>query len=209
MQHFSEQPWADSVRGIGGAEASRDIRAHLASGCLKCKTTHDVWNRVARLATEENAYAPPENLVRLVKLSFAHQSGFADKPAKPAATWTLANLVFDSFAQPLMAGVRSGALNVWQVIYEAEGLTVDLRFGRRAQSKAVHLVGQVFDKQEVRALQNNATVELSTEQDQMVATTDVSTLGEFHIEFEAEEHLWLSVKAVGRNPVRIPLTNPR
>ncbi|MGB6384321.1 MAG: hypothetical protein WBD25_05735 [Terriglobales bacterium] len=203
MQHFSEQPWADFVRGISRPEVSKDIKAHLASGCLKCKTAHDAWNRVQRLVTEESAYAPPENLVRLAKL------GFAGKAAQPPRTWTLANLVFDSFAQPLMAGVRSGALNVWQVIYEAEGLTVDLRFGRRAQSKAVHLVGQVFDKQEVRALQNNATVELSTEQDRMVATTDVSTLGEFHIEFEAEEHLWLSVKAVGRNPVRIPLTNPR
>jgi hypothetical protein len=203
MRHFSEQPWADFVRRISGPEVSTDIKAHLASGCLRCKTAHDAWSRVQRLATGESSYAPPENLVRLVKL------GFASKPAQPSRTWTLANLVFDSFAQPLMAGVRSGALNVWQVIYEAEGLTVDLRFGRRAQSKAVHLVGQVFDKQEVRALQNNATVELSTEQDQMVATTNVSTLGEFHIEFEAKEHLWLSVKAVGRNPVRIPLTNPR
>jgi hypothetical protein len=202
MQHFSEQPWADFVRGISGPEVGKDIKAHLGSGCLKCKTAHDAWSRVERLATKEGAYAPPENLVRLVK------SGFASRDAQPLRTWTLANLVFDSFAQPLMAGVRSGALNVWQVIYEAEGLTVDLRFGRRAQSKAVHLVGQVFDKQEVRALQNNATVELSTEQDRMVATTDVSTLGEFHIEFEATEHLWLSVKAVGRNPVRIPLTNP-
>jgi hypothetical protein len=209
MQHFSEQPWADFVRGISGSEASRDIKAHLASGCLKCKTAHDAWSRVERLASEEGAYAPPENLVRLVKLGFASKPGFAGKPAQPARTWALANLVFDSFAQPLLAGVRSGALNVWQVIYEAEGLTVDLRFGRRAQSKAVHLVGQVFDKREVRALQNNATVELSTEQDQMVATTAVSTLGEFHIEFEAKEHLWLSVKAVGRNPVRIPLTNPK
>jgi hypothetical protein len=208
MQHFSEQPWADFVRGISGPGASRDIKAHLASGCLKCKTAHDVWNRVERLASEEGTYAPPENLVRLVKLGFTTKPDFAGNPAQPSPAWAMANLVFDSFAQPLMAGARSGALNVWQVIYEAEGLTVDLRFGRRAQSNAVHLVGQVFDKQEVRALQNNATVELSTDQDRMVATTDVSTLGEFHIEFEATEHLWLSVKAAGRTPVRIPLTNP-
>ena len=202
MQHLSEQPLADFVRGISGPKVGRDIETHLASGCSKCKTAHDVWSRIQGLATQEGTYAPPENLVRLVKL------GFTSKAAQPRQTWTLANLVFDSFAQPLTAGVRSGALNVWQVIYEAEVLTVDLRFGRRAQSKAMHLVGQVFDKQEVRALQNNATVELSTEQDRMLATTDVSTLGEFHIEFEAEEHLWLSVKAAGRNPVRIPLTNP-
>jgi anti-sigma factor RsiW len=202
MEHFSEQPLVDFVRGVSGPELSRDLRAHLAKGCSKCKTAHDAWSRVRRMAAEEGAYAPPENLVRLVKLEFSSRA--ARRPRK----WTLANLVFDSFAQPLPAGVRSGTLNVWQVIYEAEGLTVDLRFGRRSQSKEVHVVGQVFDKQAVRALKNNATVELATEKDQLVAAATLTDLGEFHLEFEAKEHLWLSVKAAGRNTVRIPLANP-
>src|SRR5271154_3649603 len=201
MLHFSEQPWADFVRGVSGPGITRDIKAHLAEGCPQCKTTHDAWSRVRRIATEECAYAPPEDLVRLVKL------GFAGKAAKQPLKWTLGNLVFDSFSQPLPVGVRSGALNVWQVIYEGEGLTVDLCFGRRTPSNAVHLVGQVFDKQEAHALQNETTVELSTEQEHLLATTAVSALGEFHIEFEAKESLWLSVKAAGRNTVRIPLTS--
>jgi hypothetical protein len=200
--HFSEQRWADFVRGVSGPEVTSGMKAHLAEGCLQCKTTNDAWSRVRRIATGESAYAPPENLVRLVKL------GFAGKAAEQPRKWTLANLVFDSFSQPLPAGVRSGALNVWQVIYEAEGLTVDLCFGRRVPSKAVHLVGQVFDKHEAQALQNETTVELSTKEEHLLATTAVSALGEFHIEFEARESLWLSVKAAGRNTVRIPLTNP-
>jgi hypothetical protein len=202
MEHCSEQPLVDFVRGVGGLELGRDIRRHLATGCSKCKTSHEAWNRVRRMAAEDSAYAPPENLVRMMKLEFAIKAGH--RPQK----WTLANLVFDSFAQPLQSGVRSGTLNVWQVIYEAEGMTVDLRFGRRSQSKEIHVVGQVFDRQAVRALKNSATVELSNEKDQLVTTTAVTELGEFHLEFEAREHLWLSVKAAGRNTVRIPLTNP-
>ncbi len=209
MEHFSERPWADFVRGINGPEISKDIRTHLAADCSKCKTALDAWSRVRRLASAEGAYAPPENLVRLVKL------GFASKPAhRPLAwipaNWTLANLVFDSFAQPLLAGVRSAALSAWQVVYEAEGLTVDLRFGHRAQSQTTHLVGQVFDKRAVRVWQSNATIQLSTEQGVLLATTAVNAMGEFHIEFEAkDQHLWLSVKAAERTAVRIPLTNPR
>lgn len=202
MEHFAEQPLVDFVRGVGGLELGRDIREHLAMGCSKCQTSHDAWNRVRRMAAEDSAYAPPENLVRMVKLEFGL------KAERHPQKWTLASLVFDSFAQPLPAGVRSGALNIWQVVYEAEGLTVDLRFGRRSQSKEIHVVGQVFDKQAVRALKNNATVELSNENDRLVATTAVSELGEFHLEFEAREQMWLSVKAAGRNAVRIPLTNP-
>jgi hypothetical protein len=208
MEHFSERPWADFVRGISGPEISKDVRTHLAEGCSKCKTALGAWSRVRRLASEEAANAPPENLVRLAKLAFDSKPAHQPKTSI-LANWTLANLVFDSFAQPLPAGVRSAALSAWQVVYEAEALTVDLRFGHRAQSKTVHLVGQVFDKQAVRVWQTNATIELSTEHGQLVATTAVNAMGEFHIEFKPQDHLWLSVKAVGRNTVRIPLTNPR
>jgi hypothetical protein len=201
--HFSEQSWIDLVRGVNRPEQGEDIKAHLARGCSKCKAAHDVWSRVGRLATNDESYTPPDNLVRLVKLGFA--THFAEQPSK----WTLAKLVFDGFAQPLPAGVRSGALRVWQVIYEAEGLTVDLHFGRRAQSEAVHIVGQVFDKTTAQALQDNATVELSTEHKQLVGIAPVTSLGEFYLEFEAKEHLWLSVKSAGRNTERIPLSNPR
>jgi hypothetical protein len=208
MEHFSERPWADFVRGISGPEISKDIKAHLAADCSKCKTALDVWSRVRTLASEESAYAPPADLVRLVKLGFDSKLGRQSRAWIPA-NWTVANLVFDSFAQPLPAGVRSATLSAWQVVYEAEALTVDLRFGHRAQSKTVHLVGQVFDKRAVRVWQTNATIELSTEHGLLVATTAVNAMGEFHIEFKPQDHLWLSVKAAGRNTVRIPLTNPR
>ena len=209
MEHFSERPWADFVRGISGPQISMDIRTHLAADCSTCKTALDAWGRVRRLASEEGAYAPPENLVRLAKLGFVGKPAFQPRTSI-LGNWTLANLIFDSFAQPLPAGVRSAALSAWQVVFEAEGLTVDLRFGHRAQSKTIHLVGQVFDKRAVRAWQSNATIQLSTEQGELIATTAVNAMGEFHIEFETKDHhLWLSIKAVERNAVRIPLTNPR
>src|SRR5467141_764339 len=117
MEHFSERPWADFVRGISGPEISKDIRAHLAADCSKCKTALDAWSRVQRLASAEGAYAAPENLVRLVKLGFA--SNAAEQPRTSTfEKWTLASLAFDSFAQPLPAGVRSAALSAWQVVYE-------------------------------------------------------------------------------------------
>jgi hypothetical protein len=218
MVHFKEQPWVDFVRGVGGSTISRDIRTHLSAGCLECKTSHDDWSRVRRLATEETAYEPPENQVRLVKL------GFRTEPAQELQKWTLADLVFDSFAQPLLYGVRSGAVNVgpgnaggagvggvrvWQVVHEAEGLTVDLRFSHRTHSQAVQLVGQVFDKQAVRPLPSSAIIELSADKDRVIASAVVSVLGEFKIEFEATDRILLSVKATGRNTVRISLPDLR
>jgi hypothetical protein len=210
-QHFSDQRWVDFARGVGTIDADNLIKTHLAAECGECKISHDRWRQVARLAAAEATYDPPENLVHLVKVGFSHKT--TSEPQK----WTLANLVFDSFARPLPAGVRIGASNasatgvggvrVWQMVHEAEGLTVDLRFSHRTSSKAVQLVGQVFDKQATRPLQQSAIIELSTDKGQVVATTVVSPLGEFHIEFAATNQLFLSVKAVERNTVRIQLVN--
>ncbi len=200
MQHFSEQSWVDFVRGVMAPKVGDGINAHLVADCLQCKTAYDAWGRVGRMAVQEMGYAPPENLVRLVKLAFENT-----RTDQPQRDWTVANLVFDSLAQPLPAGVRSGALNTWQMVYEAEGLTVDLRLGRGAQSNALHIIGQVFDKKAVRALQDKASVELSTIQHRLVATAPVSVSGEFQLEYQTKDDLWLSVKAEDRNAVRIPL----
>src|ERR1700682_4383660 len=94
MEHFSERPWADFVRGISGPQISMDIRTHLAADCSTCKTALDAWSRVRRLASEESAYAPPEDLVRLAKLGFASKPVY--QPQTSIQHWTLANLVFDS-----------------------------------------------------------------------------------------------------------------
>jgi hypothetical protein len=210
-QHFSDQRWVDFARGVGTIDANNRIKAHLAVECGECKISQKRWREVARLAAAEATYDPPDNLVHLVKVGFSHKA--TPEPQK----WTLANLIFDSFAQPLPAGIRSGASNasapgvggvrVWQMVHEAEGLTVDLRFSHRTQSKAVQLVGQVFDKHATRPLQQSAFVELSTDEGQVVAATVVSPLGEFHIEFAATNQLILSVKAFERNTVRIQLVN--
>jgi hypothetical protein len=207
MEHFSEQTWADFVRAVGAPEFSSDIKAHLLAGCRECTNSHTTWGRLSRIAADEAAYEPPQNLLRLVKL------GLGDQPAVKTEKWTLASLVFDSFAQPLLHGVRSGTSNaggtssVWQVVYEAEGLTVDLRVTHRAQSKVAHLVGQIFDKQMIRPLKDHAVVELSKDQNSTIAVSVVNIFGEFHIEFEPQDQLVLLIKATGRNTVRIPLTN--
>ncbi len=215
MEHLAEQPLVDFVRGVSNPSVTLAIKAHLDAGCSKCQTAVESWNRVRRLAAQEDAYMPPENLVRMAKFAFISHTTARAQSDRPAG-WTLAKLVFNGFAQPLPAGYRSGTLssslstnlNIWQVIYEAEGLTVDLRFGRRSLSTVVYLVGQILDKHSAQALHAETTVELSTENDLLIATSPITAMGEFHIEFQEKGPLWLSVKTSGRNPVRIPLANP-
>src|ERR1700757_4843775 len=101
MEHFSEQAWADFARGISNSERE-EMEAHLASGCDDCVAERDTWKHVYTVALREANYAPPEAVVRMVKFEFIAQP--LQKGKQPA----LANLVFDTFAKPALAGVRSG-----------------------------------------------------------------------------------------------------
>lgn len=200
MEHFSEHAWADFGRGFVATEQAQGIKAHLAAGCLNCKTTRLFWDRVQTMALAEREYSAPENLVRLAKLEFTAKREFQ------AEEWSLANVLFDSVSQPLLAGVRSSAAVARQVVYEAEGLTVDLRFDVVVPSGKVSAVGQILDSQKPHELLTGAPVVVWTEDGRLVATTTANGYGEFQLEFEAQDDLRLTARVGGRR-IRLPLAN--
>jgi predicted anti-sigma-YlaC factor YlaD len=58
MEHFSEQAWADFIRGIGESEMKANVESHLARGCSDCRAAFDVWNRVQATLVNETTYTP-------------------------------------------------------------------------------------------------------------------------------------------------------
>lgn len=198
MAHFSEETWADFVRGICDAKTKSEINSHLDRKCRTCVPAFETWKQVSAAATHEISYAPPEDVVRMAKQEFAV------KHASEPAQWSVAKLVFDTLAQPLAAGVRSGTAKARQLVYEAEGLTVDLRLDTHPRSKRVSAVGQVFDKRFATAL-GHAAVVLWTNKGNPILETRANERGEFQLEFEAQPELRISIEAGGRMPIRIPL----
>jgi hypothetical protein len=202
MEHFSEQAWADFVRGIGNSER-KDIESHLASGCNDCAASRDTWQQVHAISLRESNYAPPTNAVRMAKLEFAARS--FEKSKQPV----LANLVFDTLARPALAGIRSAsaAAAARQMVFEADGLAVDLRFDGPGQSRTIFVTGQVLDKRVPRAAMENSPVILWTSKGMAVAETKTNAFGEFNLELEPQNNLRLSIQVVGRALIRIPLAS--
>ncbi len=200
MEHFSEQAWADFVRGIGNSE-HEEMQGHLAIGCNDCAASRDTWQQVHAIALRESNYAPPKNAVRMAKLEFAARS--FDKSKQPV----LANLVFDTLAQPAMAGIRSAAAAARQMVFEADGLAVDLRFDGTEQSRKIFVTGQVLDKKVPRAAVENSPVVLWTAKGLALAETKTNAFGEFNLELEPQSNLRLSIQVVGRALIRIPLAS--
>jgi hypothetical protein len=201
MEHFSEQNWVDFVRGTGLPGTRQRVDKHLATGCSGCKSTLDFWKRIAGLAAEERDCVPPADLVHLVKAEFSAGKGFRPGPQ------TFAGMVFDSAMQPVAMGLRSGRAATRQVVYEAEGLTVDLRFERKQQGNVVSACGQVLDNDAPLSWLGNAAIVLCTHEGRMVTKTETNEYGEFQFEFEPQDQLRMSVVTIGRRTLRIALGN--
>src|SRR5258708_10222817 len=130
MQHFSEQAWADFVRGVSESETKANIESHLARGCCDCGATSDVWNQLQTIVSNEKSYMPPESAVRMVKLEFVTTNSQEQASV-------LANLLFDTFVQPLAAGIRSGAAVARQLLYQPQQLTVNLHLDSHSPPRTI------------------------------------------------------------------------
>ncbi len=201
MSHVAEPVWVDSVRGIDSFGNKGEVEAHLASACAECESARILWGRVAGLATKEPGYAPPESLVRLVKL------GFDATETAPPESWRMASLMFDSAAAALPVGIRGGAASTRQMVYEGEGLTVDVRFERRPHSSMIWASGQVLDKDVPLRWLGGAAIVLWNDKGQLLSKTEAGEYGEFQFEFEAQDQLRISIATADRRTLRIALGN--
>lgn len=199
MAHFVEEVWTDYVRGLAVSDVAQRVSAHLADNCVDCKKASAAWERIRTTTLREAQYQAPQDLVRLAKLQF-----IVDGP-QLQDSW--AGLAFDTATQPAIAGIRGGLIHARQVIYEAESLTVDLRFERKVPGSAICVAGQVLDRQEPLSWVSDAVVVLWTDKGRMISKSEVNEYGEFQLEFEPQNQLRMSVITTGRKTLRIALGN--
>lgn len=123
------------------AEAERaDVAAHLASGCVACGETRD-WYANVRLATstDDSVAPPPWVFKRAVRIfDAAQRPRLAERIGQ-----AIASLVFDSFARPALAGVRSSETANRQLLYRAGDYSIDLQISPSEETSA-GLIGQVL-----------------------------------------------------------------
>jgi hypothetical protein len=199
MEHFPDHVWADFIRDTGTSESMDGLKAHLANGCAHCASEGDFWSRLRMCAENEASYAVPQDIVHMLKLEFASQHSQNSQESK------VAHLVFDSFAQPLLSGVRAGLSAARQLVYEADGLTVDMRLEKGFQASKVCAVGQVLDQRARQVSAPTGSVILWTDRGLPVLQTAANEHGEFAFEFVNKDNLRLSIELQGRSPVRINL----
>ena len=115
MKHFEASEWVDLVRGLAGERDRITMESHLSSGCKKCRRIVSILRKVKDVFGSESLYRAPEDAVRMAMVVFALQ--------RPERVHILPNILarlrYDSFQEPLPAGVRSHCRLSRQALYEA------------------------------------------------------------------------------------------
>ena len=188
MRHFTLEEWADFARNVASPENAGKMRQHLAGGCGSCAQTLATMKSVAELGAREGNYEPPVNAVRMGKLLMASRKPEAVKTRVPEM-WPL---VFDSFMQPAMAGVRVALTTTRQFLYRKGDCCIDIRLEHAIDASEMSLIGQVLDSGELGRGSGAIPVELLSGE-KAIAGTATNNFGEFQFLFPVASDLQLRV----------------
>jgi hypothetical protein len=194
LKHFSDQAWADLVRDLTEPATRATMKKHIDSGCGKCETALQVWQKVLSIARSESSFVPPDDVVRVSKSQFAATVSGAKHGLR---------LLFDSKLQPVTAGVR-GSVSARQFLYETDDYYIDLRLEPRRDSDSAFVVGQILNRAGSDRAAHAVPVRLHSGPSAL-AETLTNHFGEFQIEFEASADLSLSIGHPHADEIILPL----
>ncbi len=200
MKHFSPENWADFANQVIPADKRASMEHHLQVGCTECAHVLARWQEIRTFARQESLCSPPEDVVKLAKRAFrAYGPRY-----KQDAVRQFAELIFDSFRQPALEGVRSSQMNARHLLYQADDVVIDLQLKAADDTNRLSLVGQVIDSSDSEKGIQRVPVLLLYGRDTL-AQTETNQFGEFHLECEAGKSLQVSVGVTPRKDVFIPL----
>jgi hypothetical protein len=202
MKHFSTEEWIDFAKGLAPSDRQVVMQEHLATGCKRCKETVSVWQKVSKTASAEAKYQPPREVVRLAQSLFAG-SGLARKKNKSQSS---IEVLFDSFLQPALAGVRSTVLGMRQMLYKADPFQIDVQIEAKPGTNRLVVTGQLLDLSYPGVIGRDILVTLSNHRGSRVVVA-TSQFGEFSGEIENSGDLELSIPNQGSDPIVIQLRN--
>jgi hypothetical protein len=199
MRHFSPEQWADFVRKTLQPKDMREMQSHLESGCEQCRADLAAWSEIGDLAAQERSFGPPAAAVNMAKAAIKLH-------ARPACR-SIAELLFDSFSAPALAGVRSAATQSRQLLYGFDDYRVDLRFEPNLDRDQALLVGQILNSDKSSADLGKIAVTLQRGR-QVLGMAETNEFGEFQLECDLGGRLELQLTLPGGEIAKVPLVEP-
>lgn len=175
--HFEEEDWLDLALRLVPTEHGARMRSHLERGCTDCARLYSFWKAVAEAAAQQHLYEPPRDVVQSEKAAFP----LAQKlPLLPRVAQS-ARILFDSFYEPVPAGVRGGTTGTRHLLYETDDFLIDLLVEVEGD-KRMALAGQILPKSPSRPRTGEVGVLAASNGGRTLRHAAVNAHGEFQIE---------------------------
>jgi hypothetical protein len=141
--HINPDTALDLIEGRADLSRTEDCAAHLQS-CTACREQMEEWRQMHSLLKRQHlASAPPWVMSRAISII----QNAEERRETSGIRQVIASLVFDSFAQPALAGAR-GAMDARQLVLRAQEFDIHLKIWGESEQR--QLVGQILPRGEIR-----------------------------------------------------------
>ena len=139
MPHLSVENIISYMDGQGTDVEKSTLEAHLAD-CKECSELKQEFQTLMVQLREDSSFEPPAEVVEWGVNLFQPVM----KPEKGGVRKIIASLVFDTFDQPMLAGVRRVGAPPRQLLFRAGDVDVDVKIESMEANDRITLVGQVL-----------------------------------------------------------------
>ena len=198
MKDYTIAEWIDFTRGVTGEKETARMRAHVRE-CEECRKVMEFCIKLARTCGSMAAKAVPASSERLAVAIFPRQA------ALPRRRFRIPlELVFDSFAAPVRAGVRSSWELGFQALYQGGDYSLDFRVEPGPPQGRATIIGQVLNRKAPDADMGGFGVYLKAGK-AVIAQTRSNRFGEFQMEYGERKGLRLNIELADGQELEAPL----
>ncbi|MFI5174285.1 MAG: hypothetical protein ACHQKY_05480 [Terriglobia bacterium] len=173
-KHFMEEVFAQFVAGCLVGKEREDFDVHLKAGCESCEEAIRWYRGLSSMLQKDRGFEPPESSVLGVVKAFRRQ-----KSKVMNLVCTVADKLFDSFVDPLPAGVRQLAATERQILYQADEMQLDLKIDKTSNEHERMIIGQLLPWHSAPPGNLTLSKVMLREGERIVQSTYTNELGEF------------------------------
>src|SRR5262245_11857006 len=185
MGHIAVERLMDYVDGVASDVETSAIADHLGT-CKHCSELKQELQSLVFGLKEDASYEPPAELLQWGINLFQP----IQRPKTASIPKFIASLVFDTFDQPMFAGVRRASLPPRQLLFRAGDVDIDVKIESTESSDRVSFAGQVLSGD--AAFVSKAPVKLESHGIVRYRTT-TNDVGEFSFDEVPKDTYHLSV----------------
>src|ERR1700756_466726 len=198
MKHVTTDEGIDLVNQVLSPSQRLALERHLECGCERCMRAITRWRRVRRIAAAEASAQPPKEAVRIAKAACAGSPWARVRKASGVI-----EVLFDSFLQPALEGVRSAGAGTRRMLYRADRFQVDLQIEAQGGGNVI-VTGQLLDLNDPEVVGSHVPLMVSNMRGGVIRAT-TNQYGEFREEIEGTGDLELVFHGANDKPITISL----